>query len=185
MKTITNILRLAAFLAVFLPAGLYAADLNFGSVHMVGDGARVNLSVVSYQRHDILEAMKRGMEIRITYEIQIRRVSGGILAGDKTVYSRTISRKVKFDFWGKAFQVMEGKKSTVFQSENAMLDYFFSLKEYDLQGLGLRGNESYVMRARAELKSVELYFPMNLIFKYIVGFWDFDTGWVNGPPVGY
>ncbi len=30
-----------------------------------------------------------------------------------------------------------------------------------------------------ELKSVELYFPMNLIFKYLVGFWDFDTGWVK------
>ncbi len=185
MKTTANILHAAVFLAVFLPAGLFAADLNFGPVLMAGDGAQVNLSVVSYQRHDIIEAMKRGMEIRVTYEIQIRRARGGILIGDKTVYSRTIIRKVKYDFWGKAFQVREGRKSTVFQSENAMLDYFFSLKDYELRGLGLRQKESYAMRGRAELKSVELYFPMNLIFKYLVGFWDFDTGWVNGPPVGY
>ncbi|HSV98071.1 MAG TPA: DUF4390 domain-containing protein [Spirochaetota bacterium] len=185
MKTMVNILRLAAFLAAFFPAVLFAAKLNFGPVYMVGDGAQVNLSVYSYQRHDLIEAMKRGMEIKIIYEIQVRRVTGGILAWDKTVYSRTITRKVKFDFWGKAFQVMEGKKSTVFQSENAMLDYFFSLRDYDLRGLGLMGKEAYAMRAKAELKSVELYFPMNLIFKYLVGFWDFDTGWVNGPPVGY
>ncbi|MGV7928791.1 MAG: DUF4390 domain-containing protein [Spirochaetota bacterium] len=185
MKTIANILRVAAFLAAFSPVGVLAANLSFGPVHMIGDGAQVNLSVVSYQRHDVIEAMKRGMEIRIIYEIQIRRAAGGFLAGNKTVYSKTITRKVKFDFWGKAFQVMEGKKSIVFQSESAMLDYFFSLRDYDLPGLALRGGESYAMRAKAELKSVELYFPMNLIFKYLVGFWDFDTGWVNGPPVGY
>ena len=80
---------------------------------------------------------------------------------------------------------MDGKRSVVFQSENAMLDYFFSLRDYELQGLGLNTSEAYVIRAKAELKSVELYFPMNVIFKYLVGFWDFDTGWVNGPPVGY
>ena len=185
MKTIANILRVAALLVAFAPTGILAANLSFGPVNMIGDGAQVNLSVVSYQRHDVIEAMKRGMEIRITYEIQIRRATGGILTGNKTVYSKTITRKVKFDFWGKAFQVMEGKKSTVFQSESAMLDYFFSLRDYELQGLGLNTSEAYVIRAKAELKSVELYFPMNVIFKYLVGFWDFDTGWVNGPPVGY
>jgi len=73
----------------------------------------------------------------------------------------------------------------VFQGENAMLDYIFSLRDYELRNIGLKPGEAYVMRARAELKSVELYFPMNVIFKYLVGFWDFDTGWVNGPPVDY
>ena len=185
MKTIRYILRLSAVLAVFIPSCLYAASLSFGTVRMFGDGMQVNLAVGSYQRHDIIEAMKRGMEVKLVYEIQIRRASGGLLTGNRTVYSRTITRKVKFDFWGKAFQVMDGKRSVVFQSENAMLDYFFSLRDYELPGLALRGGESYAMRAKVELKSVELYFPMNLIFKYLVGFWDFDTGWVNGPPVGY
>jgi len=185
MKTIRNILRLSAVLALLIPSSLCAASLSFGPVQMFGDGMQVNLAVGSYQRHDIIEAMKRGMEVKLVYEIQIRRAAGGLLAGNRTVYSRTISRKVKFDFWGKAFQVIEGKRSVVFQSENAMLDYFFSLRDYEIQGLSLNKSEAYVIRARAELKSVELYFPMNVIFKYLVGFWDFDTGWVNGPPVGY
>lgn len=185
MKTIRYILRLSAVLALLIPSSLCAASLSFGQVRMFGDGIHVNLAVGSYQRHDIIEAMKRGMEVKLVYEIQIRHASRGFLAGNKTVHSRTIARKVKFDFWGKAFQVMEGKRSVVFQSENAMLDYFFSLRDYEIQGVRLDKNEDYTIRARAELKSVELYFPMNVIFKYLVGFWDFDTGWVNGPPVGY
>ncbi len=54
MKTIANILRVAAFLAAF-PRGGSRRQTEFRPVHMIGDGAQVNLSVVSYQRHDVLE----------------------------------------------------------------------------------------------------------------------------------
>ncbi|HNU92515.1 MAG TPA: DUF4390 domain-containing protein [Spirochaetota bacterium] len=185
MKMTRKMLRFTALLAVFIPSWLYAAGLEFGPVRMTGDGMQVNLTVGSYQRHDIIEATKRGMELKVVYEIQIRRAAGGLFTGNRTVYSRMIVRKARFDFWGKAFQVMEGGRGMVFQGENAMLDYIFSLRDYELRNIGLKPGEAYVMRARAELKSVELYFPMNVIFKYLVGFWDFDTGWVNGPPVDY
>ena len=61
------------------------------------------------------------MELKVVYEIQIRRAAGGLFTGNRTVYSRTIVRKARFDFWGKAFQVMEGGRGMVFQGENAML----------------------------------------------------------------
>ncbi|MFW5771294.1 MAG: hypothetical protein ACOCX9_07650, partial [Spirochaetota bacterium] len=43
-----------------------------------------------------------------------------------------------------------------------------------------QSRDCYV-RSRVEFTSMKLYFPINYIFEYIIGLWDFNTGWQEGP----
>ncbi len=177
------LLLVLAFLAVSAP--LAANEIQFGAVEVVEDKLRVNFFIASYQAQDIVEAIRRGIEVKIVYEIQLFRPAAFFLLGNKVDFDKIIRRSVKYDFWAKAFVVVEERKTVSFQSENAMLEYFFSVKDYDVADMGPLKGQGYAIRARAELKSVELYFPMSLIFKYMVGFWNFDTGWENGPKLDF
>jgi hypothetical protein len=177
----TTFLLLLALVFLAVSAPVMANEVQFGTVEVVEEKLRVNFFITSYQAQDIVEAIKRGIEVKIVYEIQLYRPASFFLLGNKVDFDKIIRRSVKYDFWAKAFVVMEGRKTVSFQSENAMLEHFFSVRDYDMVDMGLLKGQGYAIRARAELKSVELYFPMSLIFKYMVGFWNFDTGWENGP----
>lgn len=181
MKVPIKITLMLVLILASMPARAFGEHIEFGSVSIVDDKLRVSFAVVSYQRKDILEAIKRGIEVKILYEIQVYSSPRLFFMGTRVAYDKSILRSVKFDFWSKAFQVKEGQKKILFRSENAMLDYFFSVRDSELVGAHVIGLEGSGVRARAELKTVEFYFPMNLIFKYLVRFWDFETGWVKGP----
>lgn len=182
MKTLRRKILVAILALALSAANALAGEIQFESLKVFEDKYRVSFSVTSYQRREIIDAIKRGMEVRIIYDLQIFRAPGMFFLGNRVVYDRTILRSVKFDFWSKSYQVKEGQKKTAFQSENSMLDYFFSVRDYELGGAAATAiGGSYSLRVRAELKTVDLYFPMNLIFKYLVGFWDFNTGWRNVP----
>jgi hypothetical protein len=176
---------LAIISVLLAPTALAASEIQFGAVEVTDEKLRVSLMVGSYQGQDIVEAIKRGIEVKLMFEIQVYRPAAFFLLGNKVDFDRIIRRTVKYDFWTKSFVVAEGRKSVSFQSENAMIEYFFSVKDYDVVDINLLKSQGYAIRARAELTSVELYFPMSLIFKYMVGFWNFDTGWEYGPKLDY
>ncbi len=181
MKISGKIALVFALVLLVIPAKNFAAEMDFENIYVVDDKVRVSFAVKGYQRKDILEAIKRGIEVKIVYDIQIVAKSAVFFLGESVVYDKTILRSVKYDFWNKAYQVKEGQKKNLFQGDNSMLDYFFSVRNYDLIDVNFMKRPGYTIRAKAELKTVELYFPMNLIFKYFVKFWDFKTGWKKGP----
>jgi len=44
----------------------------------------------------------------------------------------------------------------------------------------LKAGELYYVQVRAEIRSIKLVFPLNVLF-FFVSFWDFDTPWANSP----
>jgi hypothetical protein len=91
---------------------------------------------------------------------------------------------VRYDFWNHSFILKEGSREYATNNEHEMLRALFQVKNAEITNATLYRNENYYVRMKAELTSIKLYFPMNYVFKYIVGIWDFDTGWVNGPSLG-
>ena len=169
--------------ALFCPAALRGADISFGQIITEGDRRFLELSVNSYQGPDILEAVKRGIEAKVTITVQIVREEALDFVFSSVVRSTTIKRSLRYDYWNRAYVIAESGKKTQFHGESAMFQHLFRVARYDLPGGEPGEGNAFRVRARAELRSVELYFPMNYIFRYIVGYWDFDTGWVNGPRV--
>lgn len=169
--------------ALLTPAVLRGADIAFGRIITEDDRRFLELSVHSYQGPDILEAVKRGIEAKVTITVEIVREGALDFVFSRAVRSATIKRSLRYDYWNRAYVIAESGKKTQFHGEGAMFQHLFRVARYDLPGGEPGAGNAFRVRARAELKSVELYFPMNYIFKYIVGYWDFDTGWVNGPRV--
>ncbi len=173
-----------AFVIASLPRPLSAADLQLESASYEGQNLMVNFSVTGYQRSDILEAIRRGIKVKIDYSIEIVEKSPMSFLYKNTVARKSIRRTVRYDFWSHSFILREGVREYATNNEHEMLRSLFQVKNAEIANAALYRNENHYVRMKAELTSIKLYFPMNYIFKYIVGIWDFDTGWVNGPQLG-
>jgi hypothetical protein len=174
---------IALVILALAPAPLRAANLSMGRLITEGDRRYLELAVTSYQGADILEAVRRGIEAKVSITMQLVKESALDYIYSRVVYSKTVRRSLRWDYWNRSFVITEAGKKTQYHNENAMFAHLFRVSQSEIPGRALAPGGSYLVRARAELKSVELYFPMNYIFKYIVGYWDFDTGWVYGPGV--
>jgi hypothetical protein len=162
---------------------IYPADIQIGQIKDENGKLMINFSIASFQRNDIIEAIKRGITVKITYNIEIVRTSTFDMFFTDVIIEKKIKRSVKYDYWNRCFLVNEGNKKILYHSEEAMLNYIFNVNNFEIaDSMAMKGKDYYI-RFKAVLKSIELYFPMNYIFRYIVGIWDFDTGWVNGPKI--
>lgn len=169
--------------AVLAPASAGAASLTFGQIIAENDRRYLELAVNSYQGADILEAVKRGIEAKVSITVQLVKESMLDYVYSRMAHSTTIRRSLRYDYWNRAYVISEGGRKTQFHNENEMFSQLFRVARYEIPDRSLEPGTAYLVRARAQLRSVELYFPMNYIFKYIVGYWDFDTGWVYGPGI--
>ncbi len=166
---------------VFAGPELYGADLKIGPVVKQSDRIFLSFRIVAYPKNDIVEAIRRGIVVKISYEVEVIKGSLIDFFVKDTVVRRRIKRSVKYDYWNKAFLIEEGRKKTICHNEEAMFRAFFEVQDMEMILPAISEGDRYYLRYRAVLKSVDMYFPMNYIFKYIVGIWDFDTGWIKGP----
>jgi hypothetical protein len=175
----------ALFLAVFFlsNAPLFSADITINRMRFEEGTLRLDFFISNYQKKEIVDAVRRGIELNVKYRIEIVKKSKlGFLFRDVALHN-TLRRSVKYDFWNKAFIVQSGSKSLSCYNEDTMLSNLFIVENSELRNAERFRSDEYYIRIRAILNSIQLYFPMNYIFKYFVGFWDFDTGWKPGPPL--
>ncbi len=185
MKKEFKILSFVFVIFVLFTSVVGAAEIKFNRLDAENGKIFLSFSIVSYKKKDIIEALKRGIELKLLYDIEIVRKSSYMLFGNKVVIRKSIRRSVKYDYWNKAFVIREKGNRVLFHSENSLLDSIFTVKRFLIEKKPLlgKGGRNYSLRVNAQLKSVKLYFPMNFVFKYIIGIWDFKTGWVVGPPL--
>ncbi len=181
---ITRRLTVAAALVTALCSPAFSASLQIETLRFEEGSLLASLSVRNYERTDIIEAVRRGIRVNLTYTIEIVEKSALGFLYANTVMKKTIHRSARFDFWNRSYTVREGSAERNTNSESEMLDMLFTLRNQRLDGALRFRSERFYARFKADMKSVELYFPMNYIFRYFVGFWDFNTGWVRSPALG-
>jgi hypothetical protein len=122
----------------------------------------VNFTVSSYQKTDIIEAIKRGIVVKVVYEIEIVQKSFFDAVYKEVIAARKIKRSVKYDYWSRSFIVQDAGRKINYNNDDAMFAYFFSASNIDLTDSSLvRGKKCYVR------------------YRAVLSIWDFDTGWVN------
>ncbi|HPJ37324.1 MAG TPA: DUF4390 domain-containing protein [Spirochaetota bacterium] len=158
---------------------LFSAEITINRLRFDEGILHIDFLVSNYQKKEIIDAVRRGIEVHVKYRIEIVKKSRiGFLFRDVALHN-TLRRSVKYDFWNKSFIVNNGSKLVSCYNEDTMLSNLFVVENSELRNAERFKNDNYYIRIRAVLKSIELYFPMNYIFKYFVGFWDFDTGWTR------
>ena len=184
MKKELKILANLFVMSVLYTSVVDAAEIKFDRLNKENDKIVLSFSIEAYKRKDVIEALKRGIELKVQYDIEVVRKSSFLLFGNTVIIRKNIRRSVKYDYWNKAFLIREKGNRALFHSENSLLDSIFTVKGLLIERKPLLGRGGgLTLRVKAQLKSVKLYFPMNFVFKYIIGIWDFETGWVAGPPL--
>lgn len=179
-KSPFTVLMLLLGLFVSMPP-LFSADITINRLRFDDGSLHVDFFISNYQKKEIVDAIRRGIEVNVKYRIEIVKKSRlGFLFRDVEQHN-SLRRSVKYDFWNKSFIVNNGSKSLSCYNEDTMLSNLFIVENAELKKAERFKSDDHYIRIRAVLKSIELYFPMNYIFKYFVGFWDFDTGWKQGP----
>lgn len=168
---------------LFQTLPLLSADITINRLRFDAGTLRLDFFISNYQKKEIVDAVRRGIEINVKYRIEIVKKSKlGFLYSDVALHN-TLQRSAKYDFWNKSFIVRSDSKSLSCYNEDTMLSNLFIVENSELKNAERFKSDEYYIRIRAILNSIQLYFPMNYIFKYFVGFWDFDTGWKPGPPL--
>ena len=172
---------LALTIIISYPYYIYAEGLVYKDTRFDGNNLLITLSVVNIKEKDIVEALKRGLEGQVTYTVEIVEDSTLPLFPKTIIKSLTVKRKIRFDFFSKAYIVTGSNIPSPYYSEDALLDDVFYSKKIIFENIYQYRKLNYSIRTRVTFTSVKLYFPLNFIFNYVIGIWDFDTGWIYGP----
>lgn len=162
---------------------IYAEDIMYKDTRFNGNNLVLTLSIVKIKEKDIIEALKRGLEGQITYNVEIIEDSALPLFPKTIIKSVTVKRKIRFDFFSKAYIVTGSNPPSLYYSDDALLEDLFFSKKIIIENVYQYRKLNYSIRTRITFTSVKLYFPLNLIFNYVIGIWDFDTGWIYGPKI--
>ena len=160
---------------------LFAQNVVYNDVRFDSTKLIVTISITDVKTYDILEALKRGLEGRIEYVVEIVENPVLPLLPKNVIKTITVKKKVKFDFFKKAYIVSRSHVPTLYYSDESIIEELFNNQQIVIDNAYALRKSKYSIRIRVSFSSVKLYFPLNLIFNYIVGIWDFDTDWKYGP----
>ncbi len=180
MKTIQIVFITIILVCLFcIPAG--AAEVKYESVQFQENDLVVQFTITKFHRNDLAEAVKRGIEGKVIYLFEIVEDPALPLMKKKVLVRRRITRTVKYDFFKQAFVVYEKDVPHYLYNNESLLSFLFYSHVFVLNDVKRYSDRDCYVRSRVEFTSMKLYFPINYIFEYIIGLWDFDTGWQEGP----
>lgn len=173
-----KIICLVVFMIFYVNA--YSAEINYINVKHNANRIVVSLNIRSYDDKAIIDAIRRGLDVNVIYNIELIGERKNLFNQKPVIQQWIIHRKVNYDFWKKSYRFVENETVTYYQNDEAVLNALFSLKEYNLP-VAMINQPGVSIRCRAELKSIEMLFPINILFKYVMKLWDFKTPWYDYP----
>lgn len=173
-----------AFLSLIFSAPVYAkTTASIADVDLFNTGKRlvVDVSLQDGFSEDVVEAIKSGVPLGITYTVVLKR-NIPILV-DKKIVTRTIKKYVKYDTLKEHYKIIESngkrlKKKIImdFDEVTRVMTHLDSIHLVSNKWLEKKGN--YYVSVKAELSSKKQWFPFNYIL-FFVSYLSFDTSWKN------
>lgn len=130
---------------------------------------------------EIEEGIVNGVSTSFTFYVRLMRQRG--VWADEEVSSLIVKQTVLYDLLKDRFHFTSESGN---QKANRATNNFGDIRQWmsSLEGIKLASNqdlkagELYYVQVRAEIRSVKLVFPLNVLL-FFVSFWDFDTPWSN------
>ncbi|MDH7500561.1 MAG: DUF4390 domain-containing protein, partial [candidate division NC10 bacterium] len=130
---------------------------------------------------EIEEGIANGVSTSFTYYLRLIRRRN--LWADQEVSSLIVKQTVVYDPLKDRFSFSSEQGNQVFAR---VTNSFAEIRRWmnSLEGVRLasykelKPGEVYYVQVRAEIRSIKLVFPLNVLL-FFVSFWDFDTPWAN------
>lgn len=170
------------FLTLLLPSpGEPAAKITDIVVTHSSDSLLVFATLKDAFSKEIEEGIVNGVQTSFTYYLRLMRQRG--FWADEEVASLTVSQSVVYDVLKDRFHFsMEAgnqKLNRVTNNYGEIQRWMSSLEGIKLASIReLKRDELYYVQVRAEIRSVRLAFPLNVLL-FFVSFWNVDTPWTS------
>ncbi|MBI5167062.1 MAG: DUF4390 domain-containing protein [candidate division NC10 bacterium] len=132
---------------------------------------------------EVEESMVSGTPTTFTYHLRLMK--SGSFWRDQEVTSLTVRQTVTYELLQDEFRFERGggadrlsRSTKSFQEVKKWMGGLEGIKVVPYQALGKE--ELYYIQIRAEIRSIELAFPLNYLL-FFVSFFNFDTPWADSP----
>ncbi|MBC8288231.1 MAG: DUF4390 domain-containing protein [Nitrospinae bacterium] len=167
------------------PALAVSPDVVNIGVGTKGKYVVMNARLVDGFTEKIQEAIKNGVPMGFTFEIELRQDNTAWV--DSLVSSNKVRHRVQFDSLKKTYRFSEiGKnvrRNIITRKETRYQQLMLTLKDIPVAPIyKLDPNEKYYVRVKADLETDRFWFPFNYIF-FFVPFSEFETSWAQTSPL--
>jgi len=172
-------------LGLVSPVSAVSPDVVNIGVGTKGKYVVMNARLVDGFTEKILEAIKNGIPMGFTFEIELRK--DNTLWVDSLVSSNKVRHRVQFDSLKKIYRFSESgknvKRKIITRKESRYQKLMLTLKDIPIAPIyKLDPNEKYYVRVKADLETDRFWFPFNYIF-FFVPFNAFETSWAQTSPL--
>lgn len=167
------------------PASAVSPDVVNIGVGTKGKYVVMNARLVDGFTEKIQEAIKNGVPMGFTFEIELRQENTAWV--DSLISSNKVRHRVKFDSLKKMYRFSEVGKNVrrkiITRNKSRYQKLMLTLKDIPIAPIyKLDPNEKYYVRVKADLETDRFWFPFNYIF-FFVPFSEFETSWAQTSPL--
>ncbi len=181
-KTLKKIISLSFALFVVMPP-IYATGSSIPNIKVVVTGGKLvlNASLKNGLSEEIIEAIKSGVPVSITYKAALKTKSP--LFFNKKVTTRIIKRSIEYDTLQEEYNLINDidKQITtkITDDFDEALSSMTTLENIPLiETNKLNKEKKYFAEVKAQLNSKKSWFPFDYIL-FFFHFSNFDTSWEN------
>ena len=147
----------------------------------------VNARLIDGFTETIKEAIKNGVPMGLTFEIELRQNNTAWV--DSLISSNKIRHQVQYDSLKKIYRFSElgknVKRKKITRKGSRYQKLMLTLKDIPIAPIyKLDPNEKYYVRVKADLETDRFWFPFNYIF-FFVPFSEFETSWAQTSPLAF
>ncbi len=187
IRKISRILLLCILTLLFKNSLVESASIAQIDIFNVEKKLVLNATLKEGLSEDIIEAIKSGVPVAITYTVVLKAKTPFFL--DKKIVMRNLKRSVEFDTLKEEYRLtkVNGKKSNIKITSDfdEVLKAMTRLESIPLISTQkLNKDKRYYAMVKAQLNSKRSWFPFNYIL-FFVPFLNFDTSWEDSSPFSF
>lgn len=178
-KILKNTCILIYFIALLTVSSVEAENVFVSNVIVKKSdkGMYVDIMLSDYYSDELFKIIKYNyIPINLVYEaVLLEKDSENLLRRYKKVETIKVSKDISYNPFHKYYQIKTRNKEYIINSlkklKSELRNYnkLYVKKEFD-------SKKKYAIRVRAEMNSIKLFFPLNIIYN-LLSIWNFKTDW--------
>jgi|YNPMSStandDraft_1061717.scaffolds.fasta_scaffold50966_3 hypothetical protein len=165
------------FIFLILPLISYSKTIRNVTIKTLDNNIYLNFSLSELLTPEIVEILKNGVQITITYYVQIKQPQTFWIFSDKILIEKIIKRDVKYNMWEKLFICIENKNEIKFENYLKLNQYLINIENFKICNLNeIKNKEDLYIAIKAKLESFKLFPPLSWIYDLVLTR-GFETDW--------
>lgn len=163
---------------IFLPVFISAQNIKNITIKTLDNFILIDSSIDTPLPQEIIELLKNGVKVTITYYINLKETQPFWMLKDKIIVSKNVKKIISYNMWEKTYiceDSISGK--IVIKDEKNLQDIIKNIKNVKVASLKeLKDKDGLYIAVKAKLESLKLFPPLSWIYDLVITR-SFETPW--------